>query len=257
MSTDTHNQRIVDQFTRWAKPFSELPIHAESGAMTRTLEACELKPKLDVLDVACGPGILACALAPHVRTVTGIDITAAMIEQARARQMKAGLQNLEWHIGDAAALPFETGSFDRVTTRYSFHHMPEPAAALAEMKRVCRSNGRIIVIDATPSPETQFAYDEMERLRDPSHASALTLEQLREIGREAGLGEVIVDAYRLEAQLDTLAEASDMPALTTMFDADIASGKDHIGVAAWHSTTGIRFHFPISIIAWEPRSVGG
>lgn len=257
MSTLTHNQRVVDQFTRWAKPFSELPIHAESGAMTRTLDACALKPELDVLDVACGPGILACALAPRVRSVTGIDITAAMIEQARKRQAKAGLRNLEWRVGDATGLPFETGSFDRVTTRYSFHHIAEPAAALAEMKRVCRPNGRIIVIDATPSPDTQLAYDDMERVRDPSHASALTLEQLRKIGEDVGLREVAVDAYRLEAELKTLADPSDMPALTAMFDADIASGKDRIGVAAWHSPTGIRFHFPISIVAWERGSTGG
>lgn len=247
----THNKRIIDQFTRWAKPFSELPIHAESGAMAATFAACALEPELDVLDVACGPGILACALAPFVRTVTGIDITAAMIDQAQARQERVGLRNLRWFVGDATALPFESGTFDRVTTRYSFHHMPEPAAALAEMKRVCRPGGRIIVIDATPSPETQRAYDTMERLRDPSHTSALTLDQLLEIGRKAGLSEGSVDSYRLEAELETLADASDMPALTAMFDADIASGEDRIGVAAWHSPSGIRFHFPISIVAWK------
>jgi ubiquinone/menaquinone biosynthesis C-methylase UbiE len=251
MTVATHNQRIVDQFTRWAKPFSELPIHAEAEAMARTLRACALTPGADALDVACGPGILACAQAPHARAVTGIDITPAMIEQARARQAAAGLENMAWHVGDATALPFESGSFDLVTTRYSFHHMPDPAASLAEMVRVCRSEGRIVVIDATPSPETQAAYDAMERLRDPSHTSALTLEQLREIGREARLREVIVDGYRLEAELSTLADASDLPALVAMFDADIGSGQDRIGVGARRTHAGIQFHFPVSIVAWE------
>ncbi|PWB95339.1 class I SAM-dependent methyltransferase [Methylosinus sporium] len=251
MTVATHNQRIVDQFTRWAKPFSELPIHAEADAMARTLRACALTPDTDALDVACGPGILACAQAPHARAVTGIDITPAMIEQARARQAAAGLENMAWHVGDATALPFESASFDRVTTRYSFHHMRDPAATLAEMVRVCRSGGRIVVIDATPSPETQAAYDAMERLRDPSHTSALTLEQLREIGREAGLREVVVDGYRLEAELSTLADPSDMPALAAMFDADIASGQDRIGVGARRTHAGILFHFPVSIVAWE------
>lgn len=254
MTLSAHDERIVAQFTRWAKLFADLPIHAEAGALARTLAACVLTPDLNVLDVACGPGILACALAGHVRSVTGIDITPAMIDQARLRQAEAELVSLAWHVGDATALPFADGSFDRVTTRYSFHHMPDPGAALAEMKRVCRAGGRIVVIDATPTPETQRAYDAMERLRDPSHTSALTLDQLRRIGQEAGLGEVLIDGYRLEARLDTLADEEDMPRLTALFDADIASGADGIGVQAWRGPDGIRFHFPVSIVAWETGS---
>ena len=255
MSASPHNQRVVDQFTRWAKPFAEEPIHAEADAMARTLAACAFGAGSEVLDVACGPGILACAAAVHARRVTGADLTPAMIEQARARQAAAGLENLDWRVADATALPFEDGRFDRVTTRYSFHHMLEPAAALAEMRRVCRPGGRLVVIDATPSPETQAAYDAMERLRDPSHTSALTLEQLRCIGREAGLEEVALDAYRLEAELQTLADADDMAALTALFDADIDSAADRLGVGAWRGPTGIRFYFPVSIVAWTSAAV--
>jgi ubiquinone/menaquinone biosynthesis C-methylase UbiE len=251
MMTTAHDDRIVAQFTRWAKPFAELPIHAEADAMARTLTACALGPDQTVLDVACGPGILACALAARTRHATGVDITPAMIDQARIRQAQAGLDNLDWHVGNATALPFEDGRFDRVTARYSFHHMPDPAAALAEMRRVCRAAGRIVVIDATPTLETQRAYDAMERLRDPSHTSALTLDQLRQIGRAAGLREAMIDGYRLEARLDTLADSADMPALIALFDADIAGGTDRIGVGAWHAPDGIRFHFPVSIIAWD------
>lgn len=251
MTMTAHDERIIAQFTRWAKPFADLPLHAEADAMASTLAACALSPDLDVLDVACGPGILACALAERVRHATGIDITPAMIEQARIRQARAGLGNLAWHVRDATALPFDDDRFDRVTTRYSLHHMPDPAATLAEMRRVCRSDGRIVVIDATPTPETQQAYDAMERLRDPSHTSALTLDQLRQLGREIGLQERLIGGYRLEARLDTLADSADMPALIAMFDADIANGMDRIGVGARHAPDGIRFHFPVSIIAWE------
>jgi len=257
MTMTDHDEAIVAQFTRWARPFGDLPIHAEVDAMARTLAACALAPDQDVLDVACGPGILVCALAGHVRSATGIDITPAMIAEAGRRQAAAGggggAGHVAWHVGNATALPFEDGRFHRVTTRYSFHHMPDPAAALREMKRVCRADGRIIVIDATPTLETQQAYDRMELLRDPSHTSALTLEELRRIGREAGLEEVLVDGYRLEARLDTLADAQNMPALTALFDADIASGRDGIGVGAWHGEDGIRFHFPVSIVAWSAK----
>jgi SAM-dependent methyltransferase len=246
-----HDQRIVAQFTRWAKPFADLPLHSEADGMARVLAAAAISAEARVLDVACGPGIVACALAQHAAHVTGVDLTPAMIDQARTRQRQSGLDNLDWRVGDATHLPFPDQSFDVVITRYSFHHMPRPDQALAEMRRVCRADGRIVVIDATPSAPTQAAYDRMETLRDPSHASALTQDQLRGLGRDAGLQEVVVDFYRLEAQLSTLADEVDMGALEAMFDADITSGEDRIGVGAWRAEDGIRFLFPISIVAWK------
>lgn len=246
-----HNERIISQFTRWAAPFAALPIHSAEDGMAKTLAAAVIAPDDRVLDMACGPGIVACAAARHAAHVTGIDLTPAMIEQARIRQDEAGLANLDWRVGDATALPFEDGAFDIVVTRYSFHHLPDPARALAEMRRVCRPGGRVVVIDATPAPRCQEAYDRMETLRDPSHTSALTLDQLRALGRQAGLEEAIIDGYRLEALLSTLADTDDMVALDAMFDADIESGEDRIGVQAWRAPDGIRFLFPVSIIAWR------
>jgi ubiquinone/menaquinone biosynthesis C-methylase UbiE len=251
VSRTAHNDRIVEQFTRWARPFSELPVHAEAEGMARTLAAAGIGPDMKVLDVACGPGIVACAAAQRAAHVTGIDLTPAMIAQARERQESLRLGNLDWRVGDAMQLPFAEGAFDVVLTRYSFHHMPDPLPVLREMKRVCRRGGRVVVIDATPAPETQAAYDRMETLRDPSHASALTLDQLRAIGREAGLAEELVDGYRLTAQLSTLADGKDMQALLQMFEADIASGEDRIGVGACRDGKDIRFCFPISIVAWS------
>jgi len=252
MSPDTpHNQKIVEQFTRWAKPFSELPVHSDADGMTRTLAAARIESAMKVLDVACGPGIVACAAALQASHVTGIDLTPAMIAQAQERQRSLKLTNLDWRVGDITQLPFADGSFDVVLTRYSFHHLTHPAAALREMKRVCRKGGRVAVIDATPTPETQAAYDRMEILRDRSHVSALTLDQLRALGREVGLEERHVDGYRLEALLTTLADEDDMPALSRMLEDDIASGQDRIGVEARRAPDGIRIRFPISIVAWN------
>jgi SAM-dependent methyltransferase len=251
MDRSEHDNRIIDQFTRWARPFAELPVHSDADGMARLLAAAAIEPHMQVLDTACGPGIVACAAAPHAARVTGIDLTPAMIEQARLRQTAMGLSNLDWRVGDATRLPFEAMSFDVVVTRYSFHHLLDPGAALSEMKRVCRPGGRLVVADATPSPQTQAAYDRMETLRDPSHASALTLEQLRALGRDAGLSELSIDGYRLEAVLQTLADAEDMAALSQMLDADIASGEDRIGVGAVRAGDGIRIYFPISIVAWR------
>lgn len=252
MTPDTDQEsKIVAQFSRWAKPFAELAAHADADGMARTLAACDLSPTQHVLDVACGPGIVACTLAPHVAHVTGIDLTPAMLDQARQRQTALGLNNMDWWQGKATALPIADASFDRVVTRYSLHHMTDPAAVMAQMHRVCRPGGRIIVIDATPAPDCQAAYDRMEILRDPSHTSALTLEQLRGLGRDLRLEEVARDFYRLDARLDTLADAGDMAALSAMFEADIAGGQNRMDVLARKDADGFHMQFPVSIVAWR------
>jgi ubiquinone/menaquinone biosynthesis C-methylase UbiE len=111
-------------------------------------------PEDTVLDVACGPGLVACTLAEVAQHVTGIDLTPAMIEQAQARQKAKGLMNLTWLVGDAVPLPFPETAFSVVVTRYSFHHFLDPKAVLAEMVRVCSPAGRVAVIDVfTSSPE--------------------------------------------------------------------------------------------------------
>jgi ubiquinone/menaquinone biosynthesis C-methylase UbiE len=177
MSISAHDRAVLDQFTKQAVPFASAPIHQDGLALI--FSAARLTPNADVLDVACGPGIVACALAPHVRHVTGIDMTPRMIEEAVSRANRDGINNVTWTVGTATPLPFPDDSFSVVLTRYSFHHFTHPAAALAEMFRVCRPGGRIVVADLSiPTPEG-VRFDAVERLRDASHVHALSPEELR------------------------------------------------------------------------------
>ena len=253
MST-SHDTRIIDQFTRWAKSFAALPIHAEAESMAQTIAACDVTQGTRVLDVACGPGIVSCALAAKGAEVTGLDLTPAMIDQARELAARRGL-SIAFDCGNALHLPFEDGQFDRVVTRYSFHHMQNPLDCLTEMMRVCRPDGRIIVIDATPEPECQLGYDQAEKLRDPSHTSALTQAQLLSLGAQAGLTPLLTHAYRLESRLDDQVAPEDWAALHALFADDIANGTNRLGMGAFHAEDGIRFFFPISIIAWRRNPV--
>jgi ubiquinone/menaquinone biosynthesis C-methylase UbiE len=168
MSDHAEQQRrlIRDQFTRQAVPFAEMPAHSHDEANRLLLDMAAIGAEDTVLDVACGPGLVACTLAEVARHVTGLDLTPAMIEQAQARQRAKGLTNLAWLVGDAVPLPFPDAAFSVVLTRYSFHHFLDPEAVLAEMVRVCRPGGRVAVIDVfTSSPEQAEAYNQVEKLR--------------------------------------------------------------------------------------------
>ena len=102
----SHRDRIVDQFTRQAVPFSTAPGIRDEAALQLLVEASGAGPDDTVLDVACGPGLVVSAFARVVRHATGIDVTPAMLERARAVAVEAGVTNvtLEAGRGPAAAV---------------------------------------------------------------------------------------------------------------------------------------------------------
>ncbi len=100
-----------------------------------------------VLDVGCGPGTITVDIARRVTPgrVTGIDASAAVIEDARGQA--AGVDNVEFRKGDVYALDFDAGTFDVVHAHQVLQHLPEPVKALREMKRVCKPGGAVAVRD--------------------------------------------------------------------------------------------------------------
>src|SRR5258708_38372412 len=91
-----HNLVVLYQFTKQAIPFSQMP--DQSPDLIRA--AAEVGPLDTVLDVACGPGLMACAFAEIARHVTGIDLTPAMIERAKARHQSNVQTTLACHMCD-------------------------------------------------------------------------------------------------------------------------------------------------------------
>lgn len=244
---------VVDQFTRQAASFARLPSHEESTELL--LDMAGVSGETEMLDVACGPGMVACAAARRVgsaRSVTGIDLTPAMIEQARSLQAKLGLSNLEWRIGEAAALPFPEASFDAVTTRYSFHHFPDPDLVLTELVRVARPGARIAIADMVLPRTQSAAYDRMERLRDPSHVRTLSREDLVALAIGAGLRELRCTDYRFSIDLERLMlssfpEPGNAERVRAMFEADL--GIDRMGLGLKRGDGAITLTYPVTIVA--------
>ena len=248
----SHHQRMMDQFTRQAIPFAELPGHSQSMQMLVDLSGVSASDT--VLDVACGPGLVACEFALHAQHVTGIDLTPRMIEQAEERQLAKGLTNLSWQLGDALPLPFLDASFSIVLTRYSFHHFLDPKAVLAEMTRVCRPGGRVLVVDVVQPPEKAVAYDHLEKLRDPSHVHALTFPEMADLIAASGLVKVQTAHYKVEGELEQQLKASfpepgDDEVIREIFRADLVS--NHLGIDVHQQGDDIRFAIPILVVVGE------
>ena len=149
----THAATIADQFTRQASQFAASPALHNEAALALLVEAAGPRADDVSLDVACGPGTVVCAFARRVRRAEGLDATEAMLAEARRLAAAAGVENVAWHRGDIYALPFAAAAFDIVSCRFAFHHLEAPARAFAEMVRVCRPGGRIVLCDAVASDD--------------------------------------------------------------------------------------------------------
>lgn len=122
--------------------------YLEPGAM-EFLPSLQIAPGERVLDVACGAGQLSLPAARTGASVTGIDIATNLIEQAQARAQAEGLP-IRFEEGDAEDLPYEDASFDLVFSLIGAMFAPRPELVAAEIVRVCRPGGRIVMGNWTP-----------------------------------------------------------------------------------------------------------
>lgn len=250
MTFPSHDDVVIDQFTRQAVPFARAPAHQEGIGLIRSL--ARITQADTVLDVACGPGLVACAVAPFAQRVTGLDLTPEMIAEARRAQAAQGLTNVDWQVGTAVPLPFEEAAFSVVLTRYSLHHFADPGAALAEMFRVCRPGGRVVVADlCIPSPQGA-RFDTVEQLRDPSHVHVLTPEELRGLFLGAHAEDLDEADYGLEIALEGQLERSfpvpgSVDRIRHVYEANIA--LDSLGIRPRRVDGQIWSTWPVRVIA--------
>jgi len=129
--------------------YAKFATYLVDGAMD-FLAAIDIDPKAKVLDVACGAGQTAVPLARNGNDVTGIDLAGNLVEVAKKRAQTDGL-SARFDEGDAEQLPYEDASFDVVFSLIGAMFAPQPHKVAAEMARVCRPGGRIIMGNWTPS----------------------------------------------------------------------------------------------------------
>jgi ubiquinone/menaquinone biosynthesis C-methylase UbiE len=151
MGYDKH--QAADEFTRWSQSYDRCVLQwllfgpSHRVLIRRIGEVAGDQPQT-ILDVGCGTGLFASRMRsalPQV-TVYGVDLVGDMLfkGQARWHQHREHVVPIQ---GDSERLPFPSETFDIVTCANSFHHYPRQDRAMAEMRRVLRPGGRLMVID--------------------------------------------------------------------------------------------------------------
>ncbi|MGB3416075.1 MAG: class I SAM-dependent methyltransferase [Mesorhizobium sp.] len=225
-------ETVRDEFGRQAETFDRWAVKTDEKSGERFIAALGNSVKGAVLDVACGPGVVTAAVAPHATSVTAFDATEAMIGKARARCEAAGLANVVFRIGDAHDLPFETGQFDGVVSRLAVHHFTDPGRAIGEMARVLKPGGMLVVADITVSDDKADAdlQNAIEILRDPSHVAMLPQARLVRHFRDAGLEVVATESWDKEREfgewMGIVNDASRLWPLQTVVAALTEAGRD-------------------------------
>jgi ubiquinone/menaquinone biosynthesis C-methylase UbiE len=137
-----------------------------------------------VLEVGAGTGNFLSLFEGTARTLLAADLTPAMLSRARAAHPLVHAV-----AADGAQLPFRDGIVDVVASAQMFHHVPEPVPVLREMRRVMSSRGRMLIVDqvATDKFEEALAMNELETIRDPSHAASRPRSAFHVMLRAAGL----------------------------------------------------------------------
>jgi len=146
MHAQITHETVTRVYERWAPVydlvFGRLFEHARQSAIA----ACN-RVGGRVLDVGVGTGIALPFYAPQMR-VTGVDLSYAMLEKARARVARHGLRNVErLEVMDAEHLDFPADAFDVVAAQYVINTVPHPEAALDEFVRVTRAGGEIVLLN--------------------------------------------------------------------------------------------------------------
>ena len=184
-------QSAKERFGRRSGAYSKSSILSDKDHLNLIVDLTAPEKSDKVLDVATGNGFLAFEFAKRVSeyNVIGCDMTRDMLLVAEGIQGEQGIDNVDFRVMDVESLGFEDGSFDIVSCRFAFHHFTDPGKAVSEMARVCKTGGKIVLVDGLSSEDGAKSgyHNRIEQLRDPSHVRLYSQPELVGMLEDAGL----------------------------------------------------------------------
>src|SRR5262245_36289908 len=187
MSVDLDTQ-VQRQFGAAAAKYATSGVHAGGPNLDEIVARAALRGNERVLDVGCGAGHTALALAGGAAEVIALDLTEQMLATAAGLARDRGVTNVWFKRGRAEELPFADASFDVVTSRLCAHHYADPVAATREAARVLRRGGQYLLVDSfsPENPVSDTYLNAIEVLRDPSHVRNYSVPEWRAMLEDAG-----------------------------------------------------------------------
>jgi len=271
MDCDPHGIRAFEHasWQRVAGDYGDTFAAATRGFIEPLLDAAGVGAHMRVLDVCCGPGLVAEAAAARGASAAGVDFSSAMLAVARAEQAR-----VDFSQGDAEALPYPDGCFDAAVANFGVHHVPNPAAALAEMRRVLAPGGRA-GFTVWPRPDTNVpwrllfdairAHGALDAAKTPPPSGSINSEEscrkaLADVGFDEVGAQPIEREWVVKSVRDLLAAFRNGTARTAaLIDAQDAAALPaiaaHMAQHAEHYRRGDALHIPIAaIVAWGVRN---
>lgn len=189
-----HNERAASVWSSGGRDYEEI-IRGVYDGIDTTVARLDPRPGERILDVATGTGITARACARRGADVTAMDIAAGLLDAAR--DLSGGLA-IDYRLGDAEALPVANASFDAVVSTFGVMFVSRPEAAAAELARVCKPGGRLVL--ATWTPDGTIA--EMFGVMRPYMAAPPAVSPF-DWGRRERLEALLGEAFDLTITIET------------------------------------------------------
>lgn len=193
---------VSEQFSGSAQAYLTSAVHANGADLQRLTQLTRDCACRQALDLGCGAGHAAFAIAKAGSAVIAYDLSPKMLALVEQEAVQRGLMNITTQLGAAEHLPFATASCDLVATRFSAHHWSHVPAALAEVRRVLKPTGIVLVIDtvAAENPLFDTVLQTVEILGDASHIRDYRVSEWQAMLQAAGFDVVETDRWSLPVE---------------------------------------------------------
>ena len=231
--------------------------HTDPEVLARMVALAAPEPEWIALDIATGTGHTAFALAGHVRMVVGTDLTPEMLREAKTLRAAKRIANVAFTLADVHGLPFPSAAFQLITCRRAAHHFSQIQRALAEMGRVLRAGGRL-VIDDRSVPEDEFVdacMNELDRYHDGSHVRQYRASEWRDLLETHGFAVEVLECHVKHRPLSAFTEGvspENVGRIHAVLDRLTAAQRDALQLRDVHGEPHLN-HWYVRIAAVKPR----